>query len=118
MLDEILNKWIRAGRVIRRVRQSQDVLVLANREPLDLAELRVLELLAQLLQEISAALFVVFEGHAEARDWSLVPGIWFLVGEKGHGFWSPASGLWFLVSVSGFLSLVVICIFDLSGSIV
>ena len=44
---KILNERIRAGGIIRRIGQCQDVLVLANGESLDLAELRVLELLAQ-----------------------------------------------------------------------
>ena len=40
MLDEIRNERIRAGGVIRRIGQCQDVLVRADGESFDLAELR------------------------------------------------------------------------------
>ena len=46
VLDEILNKWIRAGRVVRRIGQGQDVLVRTNRESFDFAELGIFESLA------------------------------------------------------------------------
>ena len=65
VLDEILNEWVRAGGVVRWIRQSQDVLVLTNRKPFDLAELRVFEFLAQFLQEILPAILIIGEGHAQ-----------------------------------------------------
>ena len=46
VLDEILDKRIRARSVIGRIREVQDVLVRANRESFDFAELRVSQKLA------------------------------------------------------------------------
>src|SRR5690606_41575971 len=63
--DEVGNPWVRAGGVVRRIAQIQDVLVAADGKAFDLAELRVLQLLAQLLGKVGAAGFVVLEGHAE-----------------------------------------------------
>ena len=48
VLDEFTEKRIRAGGVVRRVGQCEDVLVLADRKALDLAKLGILELLSQL----------------------------------------------------------------------
>ncbi len=66
VLDKVFDEWIGASRVVRRVGQGQDVLVLTNGEPFDLAELRILEFFAQLLQEILAAFLIAFEDYAEA----------------------------------------------------
>src|SRR5690606_10954763 len=63
---EVGNPWVRAGGVIRRIAQIQDVFVAADGKAFDLAELRVLQLLAQLLGKVGAASLVVLEGHAEA----------------------------------------------------
>ena len=45
--DELAEPRIRAGRVVRWIRQREDVLVLANGKTLDLAELRVFEFLRE-----------------------------------------------------------------------
>ena len=68
VLDELRKEWIRAGREVWRVGEGQDVLVLSDRKPLYLAEVRVLELLLQLAQEVLTPSLVVREGHAEAFD--------------------------------------------------
>ena len=65
MRDKIVNERIRAGGVVRRIGQCQDVLILANGESLDLVELRVLEFLAEFRQEVVPARLIVFEGHAQ-----------------------------------------------------
>ena len=46
VFDKILYKWIWAGRIMWGIGQSKDVIVLANGEPLDLTEFRVLEFVA------------------------------------------------------------------------
>jgi len=71
LFNEILNKRIGAGGVIRRIGQGQNVLVLANGESLDLSELRFLEFLAKLLQEIIPAFLIVFKGDSKAFDRSI-----------------------------------------------
>ncbi len=65
VLDEIFNEWIRAGCVVGWIGQGQDVFVLANGEPFNLAKLRVFEFLAQFFQEILAAFLIAFKGYAE-----------------------------------------------------
>ena len=64
---EIGNPWVWAGGVIRRIAQVQDVLVAADGKAFDLAELRVLQLLAQLLGEVGTARLLVLERQSEAR---------------------------------------------------
>ena len=63
--DEVGDPRVRAGGVIRRIAQVQDVLVAADGKAFDLAELRVLQLLAQLLCEMGTAGLVVLERHTE-----------------------------------------------------
>jgi len=53
--DEIGDPRVRAGGVVRRVGERQDVLVRADGEALDLAELGVLELFAQFLGKVGPA---------------------------------------------------------------
>ena len=62
--DEVGDPRIRTGGVIRRIAQVQDVLIAADGKAFDLAELRVLQLLTQLLGKVGAAGFVVLECHA------------------------------------------------------
>ena len=63
--DEVGDPWVRTCGVIRWIAQVQDVLVAADGKAFDLAELRVLQLLAQLLGKMGAACLVVLERHAE-----------------------------------------------------
>src|SRR5690625_561470 len=63
--DEVGDPRVRTGCVVRRVALVQNVLVAADGKAFDLAELRVLQLLAQFLGKVGAAGFVVLEGHAE-----------------------------------------------------
>jgi len=55
MLNKIRNPRVRAGGVVRRVGERQDVLVRADGEALDLAELGVLELFAKFLGKVGPA---------------------------------------------------------------
>ncbi|MBT9153585.1 MAG: hypothetical protein DDT39_00242 [Firmicutes bacterium] len=48
MLHKVPDKRVGAGGVVGRVGQGEDVLVRTDREPFDLAKLRVLQLLTQL----------------------------------------------------------------------
>jgi hypothetical protein len=68
MLEEVGDERIRAGGVVRRVRERQDVLIRADGESLDLAELGVLQLLAQLLQKVLPAFLIGLKRHPEALD--------------------------------------------------
>ena len=73
--DEIRQERIRAGRVIRRVGQRQDVLVFADGKSFDLAERRVFQLLTQFLREVRTASLVVRERHPRhsTGPWALLP---------------------------------------------
>ncbi len=62
MGHEVGEPRVGAGGVIGRVGEAQDVLVRADGETLDLAELGVLQLLAQNAEEVLSALPVVREG--------------------------------------------------------
>ena len=64
MLDEIGNERVRAGGVVWRIGQRQNVLVRADGESLDLAEFGVLQLLAQDAEEMLPPFLVIREGHA------------------------------------------------------
>ena len=78
MLNEILDKRIRACCVVRRIGQCQDVFVLANRKAFDLAKLRVFELFTQLFKEVFPALFVILKGHAKTFNRGIGLGFHFL----------------------------------------
>src|SRR5262249_12314987 len=56
------------GRVVRRIRQSQNVRISANREPICLAELWILEFLAKLVYEVGASISIVVKGEPETLD--------------------------------------------------
>ena len=71
VLDEVFNEWIRASCVVGWVGQDQDIFIFANGESFNLAELRVLEFLAQFFQKILPAFLVVFEGYAQTIHWPL-----------------------------------------------
>src|SRR5438094_10400658 len=87
VLDEISKEWIWASGIVGGIRHRKDVLVRADREAIDPAELRILKFLTQLLQKVFSTLLIVLEGHAKACDWSLVYSPWFLVGEMVSGCW-------------------------------
>ncbi len=72
VLNEILNERIWASRIIRWVRQGQDIFIFTNGESLDLAKLRIFEFFAQFPQEILATLFIAFESYAETFHWIIV----------------------------------------------
>src|SRR5690554_3998264 len=61
VLDEIGQKRVRAGGVVRRVGQRENILVRADWESLDTAELSVLQLLAQDAEEVLPPCLVVRE---------------------------------------------------------
>ena len=63
--DEVGDPRVRAGGVVRWIAQVQDVLVAADGKAFDLAELRVLQLLAQFLGKVGAAGLIILERHAE-----------------------------------------------------
>ena len=65
MTDEFFEEGVRACRVVRRVRHRQDGLVRTLREPYDLAERRISQLLGQQLQKMAAAGLLAREGLAQ-----------------------------------------------------
>ena len=70
--DEFGQERVGAGGVVRRVRQPQDVLVLANRKVGPLPKFWKLPL--QLLQEVLPPSLIRLEGHSEALDRLATPG--------------------------------------------
>lgn len=66
VLDEIAEPRIRAGCVVGGIGQRENVLVLADGEALDFAELRVFELLRQQFQVVLAAGLLAGKALAEA----------------------------------------------------
>jgi len=68
VLDEFPNPRIGAGRVIRWIRKREDVFVLPDGETLDLAELRILQLLGEQPEVMLPAGRVGGEGLPEAFD--------------------------------------------------
>jgi len=76
--DEVGDPRVRAGGVIRRIAQVQDVLVAADGKAFDLAELRVGQKLAELFREIFAPFFIGGKCHSQAcyRRVFGVQGLW------------------------------------------
>jgi hypothetical protein len=66
--DELPKPGIGASGVIARIRQRENILVLANGEPLDLAELRVLQSLGQQFQVVLWPCLLAGKSLAEAFD--------------------------------------------------
>ena len=59
--DEVGDPRVRAGGVVRRITQVQDVVVTTDRKPFDFTELWILKFLTQLLGKVGAAGFVIFK---------------------------------------------------------
>jgi hypothetical protein len=111
VLDKIPDKRVGAGSVVGRVGQGQDVLVGAEGESLRSGgKLRVLEFLPQLVQEVLPPGRIIGEGQPQAFYRFLVPGIWFLVGERGFwfvsGFLVPWLSFVFLTSQVRLLEVI------------
>lgn len=66
--DEVRGPRVRAGGIIRRVAEVQDVLVAADRKAFGLAEFRDLKFLAQFLAKVLAPRLVAGEALTEAGD--------------------------------------------------
>jgi len=92
VLNTTRKERIRASRVIRRVRYGQNVLVFPDGKPLNLAKLRLLELLLQLAQEVLSPSLVIRERHPQAFDRTIVlVRLEHLLGRLGHRGRTPAS---------------------------
>src|SRR5262249_50663681 len=68
ILNKLPKERVRTSGIERGIGECQNVLVLPDREPLDLAKRRMFELLPQLLQEVGSPSLVVRERPAEALD--------------------------------------------------
>jgi hypothetical protein len=68
MLYKVSNPRIRARRVVRRIRKSEDVIILPDGKPLDFPELRILQLLREKSEVMLPACFFGGECFAEALD--------------------------------------------------
>ena len=68
--DKITKPGIRAGGVVRRVGEIENVFICSERKAFSRTEFRVLEFRAQFLREILATLLLVGEEKAQALDWA------------------------------------------------
>ena len=68
LLNEVVNPRIRAGAVIWRIAQSQNIFIFSNREAFDLPELRVFQLFSELFSKILPPCLIIGKLHSQADD--------------------------------------------------
>lgn len=77
--DEILDEWVGAGGIVRRVRKGKNVFVCTDGETFYFPEFRVFQFFTKLSEEVGTARLIILKGHSKAFDLLLCPGLLFLL---------------------------------------